>query len=171
MYKTLYGWCESAQNVRLVFPLRQWKEPKESRNPRKRLSSLGSAPFVPSSSSSPLHRCRRPPPLPWPLFGAAEPTGSEVALGKVRGSLHFDGLEVDAGVDGVQLAVQGVEGGPLEGLGGPAVQHDAVDVLGAPRGTGQAEARRQQLENLLVALPWRTGRGRDGQVDVYTVFF
>ena len=62
--------------------------------------------------------------------------------------------------------MQGVEGGPLEGLGGPAVQHDAVDVLGAPRGTGQAEARRQQLQNLLVALPCRRQRGAEGQVDV-----
>lgn len=66
-------------------------------------------------------------------------------------SLDLDGLEVNAGVDGVQLAVQGVERGSLGGLGSPAVHHDAVDVLRAAGGTGQPKARRQQLQHLLVA--------------------
>lgn len=57
-----------------------------------------------------------------------------------KGLLHFDGLEVNAGVDGVQLAVQGVEGRPLGGFGRPAVHHDAVDVLRAAGRTWQAEA-------------------------------
>lgn len=69
---------------------------------------------------------------------------------RTSSSLDLDGLEVNAGVDGVQLAVQGVERGSLGGLGGPAVHHDAVDVLRAAGGTGQPKARRQQLQHLLV---------------------
>jgi len=74
------------------------------------------------------------------------------------GVLHLDGLEVYAGVDGVQLAVQAVEGGPLGRLRGPAVQHDAVDVGRTAGRTRQPEPRPQQLQDLLVALTWRTDR-------------
>lgn len=69
--------------------------------------------------------------------------------------LHLYGLEVNAGVDGVQLAVQGVEGRPLGGLGGPAAHHHPVDVLRAAGRTGQPEPGRQQVQNLLVALSCR----------------
>lgn len=58
----------------------------------------------------------------------------------LQGVLDFDGLEVNAGIDGVQLTVQGVEGRPLGGLGRPAVHHDAVDVLRAAGRTGQPKA-------------------------------
>lgn len=82
---------------------------------------------------------------------------AEVPVGGACGDagLHLDGLEVDAGVDGVQLAVQGVEGGPLGGLGRPAAHHHAVDVLGAAGGTRQPEPGRQQVQNLLVVLSCR----------------
>lgn len=56
-----------------------------------------------------------------------------------EGLLDFDGLEVNAGVDGVQLTVQGVEGRPFGGFGCPAVHHDAVDVLRAAGWTWQPE--------------------------------
>lgn len=70
-------------------------------------------------------------------------------------SLHLYGLEVNAGIDGVQLAVQGVKGGSLGGLGGPAAHHHAVDVLRAARGTRQPEPGRQQVQHLLVAFSCR----------------
>lgn len=78
-----------------------------------------------------------------------------VATPLLLASLHLDGLEVDAGVDGVQLAVQGVEGGSLGGLGGPAAHHHAVDVLRAAGRTRQPEPGRQQLQHLLVAFSCR----------------
>lgn len=53
--------------------------------------------------------------------------------------LDLDGLEIYPGVYRVQLAVQGVKGGSLGGLGGPAVHHDAVNILRAARWTGQPE--------------------------------
>lgn len=70
-------------------------------------------------------------------------------------SLHLDGLKVNAGVDGVQLAVQGMKGGSLGGLGGPAAHHHAVDVLRAAGRTRQPEPGRKQLQYLLVAFSCR----------------
>lgn len=79
--------------------------------------------------------------------------GNAAAL--LPASLHLYGLEVNAGIDGVQLAVQGVKGGSLGGLGGPAAHHHAVDVLRAARGTRQPEPGRQQVQHLLVAFSCR----------------
>lgn len=66
--------------------------------------------------------------------------------------LDLNGLEVDAGVHGVQMAVQGMEGGPLGGLWVPAIHHNAIDVGGTPTWTGQPVACRQELQHLLIAL-------------------
>lgn len=43
-------------------------------------------------------------------------------------ALHLDGLVVDPRVDIVQLAVQGVKGGPFGALWSPTLQHHAVDI-------------------------------------------
>lgn len=82
-------------------------------------------------------------------------TFSNLLVEKVQVSLFLldlDGLEIYPGVYRVQLAVQGVKGGSLGGLGGPAVHHDAVNILRAARWTGQPEPRRQQIQHFLVAL-------------------
>lgn len=59
--------------------------------------------------------------------------------------LHLYSLEVYPGVYRIQLAVQGVEGRSLRRFCGPAVHHDAVDVLWTAGWTGQSEPRRQQV--------------------------
>lgn len=66
-------------------------------------------------------------------------------------------LEVYPGVYWIQLAVQGVEGGSLGGLGGPAVHHDAVNVLRTAGWTGQPKPRRQQIQHFFVAFSWKEG--------------
>lgn len=69
--------------------------------------------------------------------------------------LHLYSLEIDAGVDGVQLAVQGVKGGSLGGLSSPAAHHHPVDVLRAACWTREPKPRRQEIQHLLVALSYR----------------
>lgn len=55
--------------------------------------------------------------------------------------LYLYGLEIYPGIYSVQLAVQGVEGGSLGGLGGPAVHHDAVNIRRTAGRTGQSKPR------------------------------
>lgn len=51
--------------------------------------------------------------------------------------LHLYSLEIYPGIYGIQLAVQGVEGRSLGGLSGPAVHHDAINILWTASWTGQ----------------------------------
>lgn len=65
--------------------------------------------------------------------------------------LNLYRLEIYPGIYRIQLAVQGVKGGSLGGLSGPAVHHDAVNILRTAGWTGQPKPRRQQVQYFLVA--------------------
>ena len=79
--------------------------------------------------------------------------------------LNLYSLEIYPGIYRIQLAVQGVKGGSLGGLSGPAVHHDAVNILRTAGWTGQPKPRRQQVQYFLVAFSWK---GRDVKQGEFT---
>lgn len=64
--------------------------------------------------------------------------------------LYLYSLEIYPGIYCIQLAVQGVEGGSLGGLGSPAIHHDAINILRTACWAGQPKPRRQQVQHFLV---------------------
>lgn len=59
--------------------------------------------------------------------------------------LNLYSLEIYPGIYSIQLAVQGMKGGSLGGLSGPAVHHNPVNVLGTAGWTGQPKPGGQQV--------------------------
>lgn len=70
--------------------------------------------------------------------------------------LYLYGLKIYPGIYSIQLAVQGVERRSLGGHSGPAVHHDAVNILRTAGRTRQPKPRWQQLQHFLIAFPWKT---------------
>lgn len=75
---------------------------------------------------------------------------SDSCRGHILLFLYLYCLKIYPGVYGVQLAVQRVERRSFGGLGGPAVHHDAVNVLRTACWTGETKPGGEKIQHFFV---------------------